>query len=497
MGSWRRGFLYKAFANHSSAWLASLGGWFFSACVVSTVHSQDFLYRGDPFSTERYVAPAPNLKWESSHPLPEVKAPNRVQVPAASETLSLAQLTEIALKNNPKTRQAWAAARAAAAGVGIEQADDLPSITGLWNYNRTQGVSQTTGLVVPFQTRFGPAVGLNYVLFDFGYSDFQSQAAEYRSLAASLVQNRVLQDVVFQVEQAYYLVIGVGALVRVNELTLKNTQTAYDAAQRRRESGLATVADIYRTETQVSQAELNLTRSRGELEKARGQLAIAVGMPVNGELKVQSLTSPPQIKEVTASMGELLERAKASRPDLVAAEAQARAARATAQATSRAGLPSIDVFGGGARVLFGDNRPWVSTYTVGLNVRIPLFTGFRDTYRVQQAQAQAEQAEAARDALYQQTELDVWQSYYDLQTAGGAISSTNSQVKSAEQTAQATLARYQAGFGSILDLTTAQLDESNARVQRIQSYLNWFTALARLNFSIGASDVLTAASVKK
>jgi len=147
--------------------------------------------------------------------------------------------------------------------------------------------------------------------------------------------------------------------------------------------------------------------------------------------------------------------------------------------------------------LFGDNRAGVNTYTIGLNVRIPLFTGFRDTYRVRQAEAQAEQAEAARDALYQQTELEVWQSYYDLQTAGGAISSTDSQVKSAEQTAQATLARYKAGFGSILDLTTAQLDESNARVQQIQSYLNWFTALARLNFSIGVSDILTGASVKK
>ena len=485
------------FPKRCLAWLPGLAGWIASAIVASAAHGKDFLHSGDPFNTERYVAPAPNLKWESSIALPEVKAPERARVPAGSPPLSLPELTELALRNNPKTRQAWAAARAAAAGVGIEQADDLPSVTGLWNINRTQGVSQTTGLVVPFQTRFGPAVSLNYVLFDFGYGEYQSQAAEYRSLAASMAQNRVLQDVMFQVEQAYYLVIGIEALVRVNELTLKNSQTAQDAAQRRRESGLATVADVYRTETQVSQAQLNLTRSRGDLEKARGQLAVAVGLPVNDGLKVRPLSSPPQIKEVTTSMNDLLERAKAGRPDLVAAEAQARAARASALASSRAGLPSIDVFGGAARVLFGDNRAGVSTYTAGLNVRIPLFTGFRDTYRVRQAEAQAEQAEAARDALYQQTELDVWQSYYDLQTAGGAISSTDSQVKSAEQTAQATLARYKAGFGSILDLTTAQLDESNARVQQIQSYLNWFTALARLNFSIGVSDILTAASVKK
>jgi outer membrane protein TolC len=66
-------------------------------------------------------------------------------------------------------------------------------------------------------------------------------------------------------------------------------------------------------------------------------------------------------------------------------------------------------------------------------------------------------------------------------------------VRSAEQSAQATLARYQSGFGNILDLTSAQQEESNARVQRIQSYLDWFTTLARLQVAVGASDLLKAA----
>ena len=193
----------------------------------------------------------------------------------------------------------------------------------------------------------------------------------------------------------------------------------------------------------------------------------------------------------------LLEQAKALRPDLVAAEAQARAARASAEAASKAGLPSIEVAGAAGRTSFWDDRPSATNYSLGLNLRIPLFSGFRDTYSVRQSEAQAAQAEAARDALFQQTELDVWQSYYDLQTAAGGIGSTEAQVKSAEQTAQATLARYQAGFGSILDLITAQQDESNARVQRIQSYLDWYTAFARLNYSIGMNDVLAGANGKK
>lgn len=453
-------------------------------------------WKYDPFQIESKTVPTPGTRWESSLPLPAVTAPSSPGQLNQAAPLSLAELTEFALRNNPKTRLAWHAARAAAAGVGVEQADQLPRITATYGFTRVQPISATSGVVSPWQTRYGPAVSLSYVLFDFGVNADRIQAAEYRLLAANLTQNRVLQDVVLLVEQTYYQLIGAEALVRVSEQSLKNNLTVLEAAQKRRESGLATVADVYRGETQVAQSRLNLTRSRGELEKSKGRLADAVGLPVAGALRVQSLPESPQIREITASLSALLERAKAARPDLVAAEAQARAARASANATANAGLPSVEVSGLASRTSFWDDRASGSSFNLGLSLRIPLFTGFRDTYLVRQAQAQAAQAEAARDTLYRQTQLDVWQSYYDLQTAASGTTSTEAQVKSAEQTAQATLARYQAGFGSILDLITAQQDEFNARVQRIQSFLDWFTALARLNFSLGADNMLVAGDKK-
>jgi outer membrane protein TolC len=384
--------------------------------------------------------------------------------------------------------------------VGIEQADYLPQLSGLFGVTRLRPVSGTTGAVSPWQTRYGPSLSLSYILFDFARVD-QVRAAEYRLLAANLNQNRVLQDVVFQVEQAYYRVLGLELLVRVNERSLENLRTSLDAAGRRRESGLATVADVYRAETQVAQADGVLIRSRGEFEKARGQLASAVGLPVNHTLQLQTFAELPPIQDVMSSINDLLDRARATRPDIVAAEAQARGARSAAEAASKARYPTLELAGAAGQTAFFDqanrDRPGATNYSLGLNLRIPIFTGFRDNYALAQAQALAQQAEASRDTLYRQTELDVWQAYYDVKTASGGIGSTDAQVKSAEQTSQATLARYRAGFGSILDLITAQQDESNARVQRIQSYLDWYTALARLQFSTGFADIISAASGKK
>lgn len=444
----------------------------------------------DPFDTGRYAPAAPGIRWQSPFDLPRVPDPPGAPLPSSDRPLTLPELTEFALQHNPKTRQAWFAARAAAAAIGIERSDDLPQIVATLSGQRSETGGQT-GSQNPWLTRYGPAVTLSYLLFDFGAGDSRVRAAEYQALAAALTQNRVLQDVVFQVEQAYFRVLGTGQLIQANELFLKSVSTSLDATQRRREGGLATVADVYRAETQVAQGRLNLTRSRGELEKARGALASAIGLPVNATLRIQTIESAPRIQEITESLNEILKRAKLNRPDLVAAEAQARSARALADAAARSTLPSITIEATSGRTFYNTDRPFTDTNSVLLNVRIPIFTGFNHTYTVSQAEARAAQAEASRDLLYRQTELEVWQSYYDVQTAAGAVSATEVQVRAAQQTAEATLARYQSGFGSLLDLITAQVEEANARVQQIQSYLDWFTAVARLNFAIGASDKTT------
>ena len=344
----------------------------------------------DPFNTERYVPKAPGAMWQPPSALPQVPEPPVARL-QDDRPLSLPELTELALQNNPRTRQAWYAARAEAAGIGIERADDLPQIAAEIVWQRSETGSQT-GNQNPWLTRYGPALTLSWLLYDFGAGDSRVQAAEYRALAAALSQNRVLQDVVFQVEQAYYRFLGFEALVRSNELFLKSVNTSLDATQRRREGGLATAADVYRAETQVAQAQLNLTRSRGELEKARGGLASAVGLPVNATLRVQSFEGEPRIREITESLNDILSRAKLNRPDLIAAEAEARSARAQADATSRSYWPTLQLNAITGRSFYSEDRPFTDTNSALFTLRVPIFTGFNHTYSVRQAEARVSQA---------------------------------------------------------------------------------------------------------
>src|SRR5688572_28440050 len=70
-----------------------------------------------PFKVDAKVTSVPGVQWQPRNTLPSVPPPPVTSPPDSAATLTLAELTEYALRNNPRVRQAWFAARAAAAGV--------------------------------------------------------------------------------------------------------------------------------------------------------------------------------------------------------------------------------------------------------------------------------------------------------------------------------------------------------------------------------------------
>jgi outer membrane protein len=441
---------------------------------------------GDPFNTRELIAPDPSEPWRRQTPLPEAPSPQVTPVP--DSPLTLAQLTDLALSNNPATREAWAIARVEAANLGLARSLYLPQVTAIGSVTHSKAIS-SSGVQVDPQTRYGPSLSLTYLLYDSGARANEVEAARFRLLAANLLQNRVLQDVVLLTEQTYYLVLGLEQLIAANREALKSAETALTAAQTRREAGLATLGDVYRAETAAGQARLTLRRNEGELAKARGQLSTATGVPVNTALNLAPWPKAAPVTEIRESVDNILAQATSTRPDLIAAEAQARAAQAGVGIAKAAGRPTVELTTNLGRTYFTDNRPHSDSYSVGLALRIPIFTGFNRTYAVRQAEALADQAAASRDRLFRQTELDVWQAYYDLNTAAASVDTSAGVVKSADQSAEVALGRYKAGVGTLLDLLTAQSDLATARVQSIQSQLDWYTGVARLAYSRGALSV--------
>ena len=229
---------------------------------------------------------------------------------------------------------------------------------------------------------------------------------------------------------------------------------------------------------------LSRVQAAGQLASARGTLAVTLGAPADQPLALAPAAVPTAVPALEARIADLLAEAARQRPDLAAAEAQRDSAVADVTAARATGRPSISV---GAARNYADTRgfPSQNYNSIGVNVTVPLFTGFSTSYRVRQAEATLAARDANAEQVRLQVSLDVWNAYAGLDSAGQQLRATDALRASAGENEQVALGRYQAGVGTIVDVLTAQSAAAAAQQQRIAAERGWQVARAQLALALG------------
>jgi TolC family type I secretion outer membrane protein len=447
----------------------------------------------DSFHPEDHLAPgtsaAPNTAW----PPPPSAIPHDVSrqpftLPPgieAGKPITLAQVIGVALANNPTTRTAWLQARAAEAALGSARSAYLPEIDVLASLTRGQTVS-TTGQSVSetTTTTFAPSIALSYLLFDFGGREAQVDEARQTLIAADFLHNQAIQDVILRTEQAYYTYLDSKALLNAQDATIKERQTFLDSADARHRAGVATIADVLQARTALSQAQLTEETIQGNLRTIEGLLATSMGLPATTHFELGDLPLDIPAERVSEAVDAMIARATTERPDLAAQRVFADRARARILEVHAQGLPSVAFVASAGQNLYGGGLTG-TPYSAGIALRFPLFTGWRNTYDVRQARVQSEVADEQVRSLEQQIDLEVWTSYFALQTATKRLGTSRDLLASAQESADVASNRYKAGVGSIIDLLTAEAALEIARAQEVQARADWFVAVAQLAHDTG------------
>ena len=403
-----------------------------------------------------------------------------------SNDLSLENIINIALQNSTQTRYAWLQARAAAGTLGASRALYFPTVTASADMNRYK--QSLIGSQLSFLlTTYGFSASVNYLLFNFGGRYSQVKEARYALLSADLSQNYTIQNVILQVEQAYYQYLGEKALLKAEQKNLEDAKTNLDAAQERYTAGLATIADVLQSKAAYSQAKLALENVNGQIQIMYGALATSMGFPANIHIAVGNLPEHVPDKEIYDSIDDLIKKAEESRPDLAAARAQVVGAKARVHALLSSGLPSLSLNGTASRTyLYGPpGNPYFDQYSGAVLLEFPLFNGFSTAYNVFAAQQQAKAAQQQLKGTQQQVILQVWNSYYSFKTAQQSLETSEDFLASARQSADVALGMYKQGLGDIISLLNAQNTLALARAQEIQARTTWFLAMAQLAHDTG------------
>ena len=445
------------------------------------------------------VSPAPNVAWTAGRRIEVRDSAAHRPVPPDLEqrigSLTLAEVIDLGLRNNPETRLSWANARAAAAAYGFERGAYLPTIDGDVTGTRLQTVA-SQGRSAVTQSVLNASLSLNYLLFDFGGRSGTVGAARNALIAANYAHNATLQSVVLQIQTAYFQYIATRALLQAQQTTVREARTNVQAAEERRRVGVATIADVLQARTAASQAELAAETTEGDLQTSRGALALSLGLPANLPYDIDSAAGQLPVAALADSVETLINQAVQRRPDLAAAQAEFEASRSQISVARASRLPSLLLNGSGGRTYTTTLPQGGNNYTFSLGLRIPLFAGFSRIYDQREAAALADAAQARASALGQQVVFQVFSSYYSLQSATRRVATTQDLIASAEQSSDVALARYRAGVGSVLDLLSAQTALADARAQQVLARLEWNTSLAQLAHDSGLLDLRGGSSLR-
>jgi outer membrane protein len=422
-----------------------------------------------------------------------------------SVPLTLQEVIERALCNNTDTRDAWTVIEERAAAVGVSKAAYLPTLsaTGQWVHeNTTTQVRDHQELSSNYSTLVhSDNVSLGWVLYDFGGRRATLDNAKALLHAALANEDAVLQKIFADAAKAYYAAQAAREQLGADDAIVTDTWSSLAAAQEKIDRGAAPITEVYQAQTAYEQARLTQSKDRGQALAAQGNLANAMALPPNTSLTLGAMDNAVQPDQTfQRSVSELMDLAARSHPAIAAAEQELQAARAGITQAKAQGRPTIKLVSQYSQnnepVQLGLGQPhYPSTGHdgyVGVQVTVPIFSGFATMYQVRQAEAQRDQQAVALDKARQQVALNVWTSYQTLQTDTQNLAMSAQLQNVATQAWESSQRRYRTGVGTILELLSTQTALTQARQQRVEALSEWRydrLALASALGQLGGDDV--------
>ncbi len=221
---------------------------------------------------------------------------------------NLAELIDIAERNNPDTRVAWERARQAAAAVGLSESAyypflvasaaagydrafiPFPTLTANPTHPSLSNVRITGGgsLVTEAQVYRGE-LSAKWLLLDFGERSAVVAAAREQLMMANVGFNGTHQKIVFQVTDRFYQLGTARQKVLVSQSALEAAQTVEQAVQARIDNGLATKPELLQAQQQTAQTAFDVEATTGAESDARVALVESIGLLPTVPLHVADL----------------------------------------------------------------------------------------------------------------------------------------------------------------------------------------------------------------
>ncbi len=402
------------------------------------------------------------------------------------QELSLPDLIEIAVCNNPALNREYMSVRESEASLGVSKADYLPAVT--LNGSLGDTYTHTESLKSAQDNPYEGNVALSWLLYDFGGRSARTEQMRAYLEAARFDYNALLNDTVLAVTEAYFDALSSQEVLKSTKTAEESYQKSFEESSRRYELGLVSLSDKLLAETSYEQSKLAVAQADNDVKKNMGALAVLLNLSPD---TVFSLTRPPKDKDISrldTDMGveEMMRTALGLRPEVKSRLAALEALKQEVKAASSAHWPTISATAGAT---FNDNWRTHSLYNyntrAALQLSVPIFSGFSTSYSVAKARYAEEGGAFALQEVKDRVTQEVWDAYQNYRTAVSSYDIAKKVLASAKENERVAFASYQVGTGSILNLLTATSQLAQARQEQITAFYAVLTSKSNLYRAIG------------
>jgi outer membrane protein len=405
--------------------------------------------------------------------------------------LTRTEAEQMAIKNNPRVTVGRLLALAQHQVVRESRSAELPTAVGSVTAEDAEDGSRiSAGSLTASRlfTHAGAGATATQLITDFGKTRNLVASSKLQEKAQNASALATTEDIVIATDQAFYNALQAQALLKVAEQNVTTRNTTDTQVSAMTKNKLKSTLDLSFADVNLSQAKLLLLDAQNNADSTMVALDDVLGLDrqqVYGLVEDNDPLQPPP-----PNVDQLIQLGLQQRPDLQALNYGQQAAVKFSHAQRDQMLPSISAAATAGTVPIRPGEQYYPTNwwgAAGVNMNIPIFNGFLYSAQAKEAtiraQAASEQSRDLRDHIVR----DVHTSWLAANTAFQRVSVTEELLKEANLALGLAQTRYQLGLSSIVELSQAEFQQTDAAIGNTNAQYQYRLALATLNYEIGAT----------
>jgi outer membrane protein len=404
---------------------------------------------------------------------------------AATQSLTLQEAEKIAIQNHPQVQAATYLAAAAKAQVTEARSEYYPhaygSVTGVKAETNSRVAAGALNNSIIF-SRFADGVTVQQLVTDFGRTHELVKSSNLHAKAQEENVTTSRADVLLQVDAAYYNCLKAQAVLQVAEETVKDRRLVSDQVTEMEKNKLKSGLDVSFANVDLAQAELLLVQAQNDLQASYAELSAALG---SADQKTFQLADQPLPPAPPSDLSVLIAEAMHNRPEIISQQLDVSSAQSYATAERDLWLPTISAVGTAGLTPYRVEELGSRYAAAGFNVNIPIFNGRQFNALHAEAKSESNARQQFLRDLQDAVVRDVRKAWLNANSGYQRLALTQQLLDEANQALDLAQQRYKLGLSSIIELSQAQLNATQAQISQASAKYDYAAQLSALNYQVG------------